>query len=258
MVWAVGTVALFGALALNGDLRAKQKFSDFRTVTPIAEGEWLVIGFPGGREKWTNEEQIVVRIAQKLRRQRLAGVHIEVVENKRRKLAIELVRKALDRNRNGALEARERETARIILYGQSMGGAAVVKAARELDAIGVPVQFTLQIDSFGLGDAEIPANVARAANLYQSNGLLVRGEKEIRAKDPARTQILGNFQYDYKGRRIELPRTAHVKWYKRLFWTAHTQMEFDPEVWNKTEELLLSELARGGTNVQTTAKASGW
>lgn len=231
-------------LAANGDLRAGQKYSDFTTVTPIKEGEWLVIGFPGGRERWNNPEQIVVRIANRLREKRLPGVHIETVENARRKLAIELVCNALDRNRNGQLDAEERSSARVILYGQSMGGAAVVKAARELDGLGVPVQLTLQIDSVGRGDAKVPPNVLRAANLYQTNGLLIRGEKEITAEDPARTQILGNFRYDYQQRKIELPRTAHVKWYKRLFWTAHTQMEFDPEVWSKTEELILAERAK--------------
>jgi len=239
-----GLAGLFLALGLNGDLRAGQKFSDFTTVTPIAEGEWLIIGFPGGREKWTNHEQIVVRLADRLRARQLPATHIEVVENKHRTLAMELVRRALDRNRNGKLEPEECRSARVILYGQSMGGAAVVKAARELNEIGVPVQLTVQIDSVGAGDARIPANVRRAANLFQPNGALIRGEKEIRAEDPARTEILGNFSYDYKQRKIELPRNAHVKWYKRMFWLAHTQMEFDPAVWEKTEALILAERNR--------------
>ncbi len=241
---ATALSALLLILLFNGDLRANQKFSDFTTVTPIAAEDWLIIGFPGGREKWTNHEQIVVRLADRLRARKLSTAHIEVVENKHRKLAIELVRRALDRNRNGQLEPEERDSARVILYGQSMGGAAVVKAARELDTLGVPVRLTVQIDSVGVGDARIPPNVRRAANLFQSNGVLIRGEKEIRAEDPARTEILGNFPYDYSRRKIILPRTAHVKWYKRLFWTAHTQMEFDPAVWEKAEALILAELHR--------------
>lgn len=242
LLFSLAVVGVFTTLAANGDLRAKQKYSDFTTVTPIGEGEYLVIGFPGGREKWTNTEQIVVRIANRLRTRQLPGVHIEVVENKRRKLAIELVRRALDRNQNSALEPAERDSAKIILYGQSMGGAAVVKAARDLEELGVPILRTVQIDSVGLGDGVIPANVLSAANLYQRNGKVIRGESAIRAEDPSRTQILGNFRYDYKQRRIDLPRTAHVKWYKRLFWTAHTQMEFDPDVWRQTEELILTEI----------------
>lgn len=235
-------VALVAGLGLNGDLRAQQKYSDFSTLTPLPEGEWLVIGFPGGREKWNNPEQICVRLADRLRGRNLAGVHIETVENKHRRLALDLVRNAFDRNRNGQLEAEERANAKIILYGQSMGGAAVVKAARELNALGLPVQLTVQIDSVGIGDEQIPTNVLRAANLYQPNGRIIHGEKEIRAMDPARTQILGNFGYDYSKRKIPLPKSSHVKWYKRLFYTAHTQMEFDPEVWGKTEGLILDEL----------------
>lgn len=241
---ASAVAVIFVALGLDGDLRANQKYSDLTTLTPVAEGDWLIIGFPGGREKWTNHEQIVVRLADRLRAQRLPATHIEVIENKHRKLAIELVRRALDRNRNGILEPEERASARIILYGQSMGGAAVVKAARELDALGVPVRLTLQIDSVGVGDARIPPNVRRAANLYQPNGALIRGEKEIRAEDPARTEILGNFAYDYSQRKIELPRNSHVQWYKRMFWLAHTQMEFDPDVWEKAEALILAERNR--------------
>ncbi len=244
-VKAAGTiVAAFLILGLNGDLRANQKYSDLTTITPIKEGDWLIIGFPGGREKWNNHDQIVVRLADRLRAHKLPATNIEVIENKHRKMAIELVRRALDRNRNGILEPEERASARVILYGQSMGGAAVVKAARELDALGVPVRLTLQIDSVGVGDATIPPNVARAANLYQPNGALIRGEKTIRAEDPARTEILGNFSYDYNVRKIELPQSAHVKWYKRMFWLAHTQMEFDPDVWEKAESIILAELKR--------------
>jgi len=244
LVSLAAVAAAFLGLAANGDLRAQQKYADFTTVTPLAAGEWLIIGFPGGREKWTNHEQIVVRLADRLRLRNLSGTHIEVVENKHRKLAIELVRNALDRNRNGKLEPEECRSARVILYGQSFGGAAVLKAARELNALGVPVQLTLQIDSVGVGDARVPVNVRRAVNLYQSNGLLIRGEKEIRAEDPGRTEILGNFAYDYDQRKIPLPHSAHVKWYKRMFWLAHTQMEFDPDVWEKAEALILAERAR--------------
>jgi thioesterase domain-containing protein len=69
------------------------------------------------------------------------------------------------------------------LYGQSFGGAAVVKLARQLDKLGVPVLLTVQIDSVGRGDARIPPNVARAASLFQRNGVLISGEAPIVAED---------------------------------------------------------------------------
>jgi hypothetical protein len=240
MLLALALALLLGLWA-NGDLRAKQRYGDFITRTPLAEGDYLVIGFPGGRERWNNEHQIARRIALRLRARHLPGVHIETVENKQRHLAVELVRNALDRNGDKQLDAQERASARIILYGQSFGGAATAKVARELHVLDVPVLLTVQVDSVGRGDAAVPPNVRKAANLFQRNGPFIRGEREIRADDPARTQILGNWQYDYRGKRIDL---TGKPWWKRLFSNAHTRMEFDPEVWAKLEELILAELPR--------------
>jgi hypothetical protein len=234
-------LALLAGLWANGNLLAKQRYRDFITRTPLAAGDYLVIGFPGGRERWNNEHQIARRIALRLRARHLPGVHIETVENKQRHLAVELVRNALDRNGDKQLDAQERASARIILYGQSFGGAATAKVARELHALDVPVLLTVQVDSVGRGDAAVPPNVRKAANLYQRNGPFIRGERQIRADDPARTQILGNWQYDYRGKRIDL---TGKPWWKRLFSNAHTKMEFDPQVWAKLEELILAELPR--------------
>ena len=98
---------------------------------------------------------------------------------------------------------------------------------------------TVQIDSVGIGDEVVPSNVRRAANLFQSNGLFVRGESRIRPADPGRTEILGNLEFDYADKEIDL---SSVSWLKRIFRTAHTKMDFDPEVWEKVEELILNEL----------------
>ncbi len=232
-------LALLLGLWANGDLRAKQRYRDFITRTPLAEGDYLVIGFPGGRERWDNERQIARRIALRLRARRLPGVHVETVENKQRHLAVELICNALDRNGDKQLDDAERASARIILYGQSFGGAATAKVARTLHALNIPVLLTVQVDSVGVGDAAVPPNVRKAANLYQRNGPFIRGEREIRADDPARTQILGNWRYDYRGKKVDL---TGKPWWKRLFSNAHTKMEFDPGVWAKLEELILAEL----------------
>jgi hypothetical protein len=173
----------------------------------------------------------------------LPGVHVETVENMKRDLALRLVRAAFDRDRDGALGEAERRSARLVVYGQSFGGAAVVKFARQLDAIGVPVLLTVQVDSVGRDDAVIPPNVARAANLFQRNGWVIRGEPEIRAADPARTEVVGNFEYDYRGKRIDI---SKVSWFKKIFRVAHTKMEYDPDVWARVEELLLGALPRSG------------
>jgi thioesterase domain-containing protein len=163
------------------------------------------------------------------------------VENKKRYLALELIRRAFDRNHDGQLDAQERANVRLIIYGQSFGGAAVVKLARELERMGAPVLLTVQVDSVGRGDRIIPTNVARAANLFQRNGLFIRGEPEVHAQDQSRTEIIGNFEFDYRNKKIDLSEESRMK---RLFRVAHTKMDFDPAVWSLVEELIVKEIKR--------------
>lgn len=223
-------------LVLGGTLLGAQRYQDFTTPTPLADEATLVIGFLGGRESWDNDKRGVRKLALKLRALKLPRVHVETVENTRRPIALALVRNAFDRDRNGRLDERERRSARVIVYGQSFGGAAVVKFARELETMGVPILLTVQVDSVGRKDAVIPPNVARAANLYQRDGFTIRGEREVRAADPRRTAILGNYRFTYRGKKIDL---SEVSWFKRLLQRAHTKMDFDPEVWALVEKMIL-------------------
>ncbi len=228
-------VVLAGLLA-GGCASRGQRYVHFSTPTPVADDDTLILGFLGGRDAWDDREVGVGRLAAKLRGLNLAGVHIETVENRRRGIAVELVRNSLDRNRDGMLDTAERASARLIVYGQSFGGAAVVKFARQLDALGVPVRLTVQVDSIGIGDEEIPPNVRAAANLHQQNGMLIRGEARIRAADPDRTRIVGNFEFDYENRDIDL---SGLGWFKTIGRVAHAKMDRDPEVWARVEALVL-------------------
>ena len=232
---ACGLCCVF-CLALTAGAARAQRYQDFTTPTPLKEGEVLIVGFMGGRECWDNDKRGVRKLALKLRARKLPGVHVETVENKKRRLAIELVRNAFDRDRDGRLDGRERASARLVVYGQSFGGAAVVKLARQLKAMGLPVLLTVQVDSVGRGDKVIPSNVGRAANLFQRDGLIIKGEREIRAEDPAKTTIVGNFKFDYEGKKIDL---SEVSWLKRLFQAAHTKMDHDPEVWALVERMIM-------------------
>ena len=231
-------IAVVGSFCV---LRSGQRYHHFVTLTPIEQHETLILGFMGGRNSWNDTEVGVGRLAQRLRRQDIAGIHLETVENTRRNLALRLVRASLDTDRDGRLQPVERLRARIIVYGQSFGGAAVVKFARQLEAQDIPVLLTIQVDSVGRGDGVIPANVRAAANLYQDNGRLIRGEAPIEAADPGRTRILGNFRFDYENSDIDL---SHLRWYKKIGRVAHAKMDRDPEVWRKVEELILGVLER--------------
>ena len=68
------------------------------------------------------------------------------------------------------------------------------------------VLLTIQVDSISMfrnNDRLIPANVARAANFYQPNGLL-HGQSGIRAADPARTRIIGKFPLRLQSQSLSL------------------------------------------------------
>ncbi len=218
-----------------------QRYYHFTSRTPLNDGHILVLGFMGGREPWDNDQRNVRKLALKLRALNLPHIHIETVENKKRDLAVQLIHNAFDRNRDGRLDEQECATTRLIIYGQSFGGAAVVKLAHQLKQLGIPILLTVQVDSVGRGDNIIPANVSRAANLFQSNGIFIKGEKAIRAEDTSKTAILTNYQFDYRNKKIDL---SEVSWTKKIFRVAHTKMEYDPEVWAKVEELILKEIGR--------------
>ena len=219
-----------------------QRYRDFTVPRPLPTNAYLVIGFTGGIEHWDTPTRPVRKLALDLREQRIPNVYAETVEHAHRGLALKLILDALDRNRDGRLDTAERSSARIILYGHSMGGAAVVKLARELQERGIPVLLTVQVDSIGAHDSVIPANVARAANFYQHTSHVLRGVGAIRAADPGATIILGNFRYDYSHRDVDLTGTTLPE---RVAGGAHTKMEFDPEVWSRVRELIVQEIHRG-------------
>jgi hypothetical protein len=206
------------------------------TVSPF-----IVMGFVGGFVKHDAMVHSAVQLASHLRRDYPSGVYTEAFENHHGGKAYLQIVRLLDTDRDGRLSAEEKRNARIILYGHSWGASEVVTLARELGREGIPVLLTIQVDSVakpGENDRIIPANVAEAANFYQLNGFL-HGQTRIRAADPARTRIIGNFLLDYKASPIHC---KEYPWYDRLFMKAHIQIECDPRVWAQVESLIDSRL----------------
>ena len=207
----------------------------------IATAPVIVIGFVGGFVKHDDMVHSAVQVAAHLRQDHPSGVYVEVIENHHGEKARAEIVRLMDTDRDGTLSIEEKRNARIILYGHSWGASEAVTLARELGKEGIPVLLTVQVDSVpkpGENDKLIPANVAEAANFYQLNGFL-HGEPQISAADPARTHIIGNFHFDYKG--IPLG-CKEYPWYNRLFMKAHTQIECDPKVWTQVESLIQSRL----------------
>lgn len=202
----------------------------------------IVIGFVGGFVKHDASVHSAVQVAAHLRKNDPSDVYVEVVENHHREMARAKIIRYLDTDHDGKLSAEEKRNARIILYGHSWGASETVTLARELGREGIPILLTVQVDSVskpGQNDSVIPDNVAEAANFYQLDGF-VHGQRQIRAADPARTRIIGNYRFDYKTNPIEC---KQYPWYDRVFMKSHTEIECDPRVWNQVESLIQTRLA---------------
>lgn len=211
------------------------------TANFLSAGQLLVIGFVGGRIAGDNNIHQEVQFANHLRKEYPKEMAVDVFANHSGPRAHQAILRLLDTDNNGALSADEKAQARIILYGHSWGASEAVTTARALERDGIPVLLTIQVDSVskrGEDDGLIPANVAQAINLYELDGFL-HGRAQIVAADPLRTQILGNFKFDYK------TKSANCKdypWFARLFMRPHIEMESDPKVWSRVESLIRSKM----------------
>jgi hypothetical protein len=201
----------------------------------------IVIGFVGGFVKHDNAVHSTVQVVRHLRKQYASGTYIEAFENRNRKKAYQEIQRRLDVNKDGALSTEEKQNARIVIFGHSWGASETVTLARKLERDGIPVLLTIQVDSvskIGQNDKIIPANVGQAVNFYQPDGI-IHGRPAIRAADPDRTEIVGNFRFDYSTHPIQCD---GYPWFDRVLVKAHTEIECDPKVWNQVESLIYSKL----------------
>jgi len=233
---AVRLLSLF-LLAVGAWADSKyQMFSDFTTPLPVHTGQTLVLGIVGGWERWDAPQRGVRRTALELRSLRLPGVWVETVENHRMELAHELIEKAFDFDGSGKLDPAEIAGARIVIYGQSLGGRASLQLCRWLREKGIRVLLVLLIDSYGRDSYSVPTNVMAAANLFQRDSAVVRGNRRIFAEDATKTRIYGNWAYRYRGREIPMPGEP---WTRKWFLGAHLKMEYDPEPWARVRDLVV-------------------
>jgi hypothetical protein len=201
----------------------------------------IVIGFVGGFIRHDDAVHSTVILARNLQHDYASSVHVETFENRRITDARNTILRLLAEGHSGEPTAEEKRAARVILYGHSWGASAALLLARQLQTSGVPVVLTVQVDSvakLGQDDALVPGNVEHAANFYQSNGF-PRGQKQIRAADAGRTQILGNFRFDYDSKPLACP---GYPWIARTFMKSHIEIECDPEVWQRVEGLIRAQL----------------
>jgi hypothetical protein len=197
----------------------------------------VVIGFVGGFVHADDLRHSEIQLARKLQESYPSGVTVGIFENRERARARRMIFESL----KSGPTADDNRRPNLILYGHSWGASAVVTLARELGKEHVPVSLTIQVDSIaknGQDDSVIPANVAEAVNFYQTRGIL-HGRPTIRAADPARTRILGNFRFTYAR---EPAQCRAYPWYDRLLFKGHTSIECDPQVWSQVESLIRMRL----------------
>jgi hypothetical protein len=202
---------------------------------------YILVGFVGGFVRHNNPHHGPVLLAKDIERYSPTHSFIQVFENRHRKSAYKAILRQLDTNHDRVLSPDEKSHARIILFGQSWGASAVVLLARELHRDDIPVLLTVQVDSIAKpwqDDDIIPDNVSAAANFYQPHGLL-HGQKIIRAADTSKTQILGNYRFDYK---ISPVKCEGMSWFDRTITPGHMQSECDPHLWSQVETLVRQRL----------------
>ncbi len=205
-----------------------------------APAQTLVLGIAGGWEPADAPWTITRRIATHLEFQSFPDTTFETFGNHHLDQAKERITRHLDINHDGVLDQQERTQARLVLYGQSLGGAATINLCRWLKKQQIPVRLNVQIDSVGLRDGKVPSNVKEAANLYQRDFGPIRGQSKIKPEDPKQTRILGNWRYRYP--RDKVIDTTEWPLGHRLIVNPHLKMEFDPEVSAKVEELIANTL----------------
>ena len=209
----------------------------------------IVIGFVGGFVRSDDVKHPEVLFAALLRQRYPSTVHAEVFANHDGRNALRRVLHLLDTDGDGVLTAGEKKQASIIIYGHSWGASQAVTLARELGEQGIPVLLTIQVDSVhkpGHTDSTIPSNVRSAVNFYQLKGP-IHGRPRIRAADPERTNIIGNFEMRYQNRQINCD---NYPWIARHLNKPHHEIENDPLVWEQIASMIDSELFKGTSMVE--------
>ena len=246
MAWRIvmGYVIFFLGSPLTNAQQAPVAFANLNVTEvegPAKEAPSIVVGFVGGFVRHDDMVHSGVQLASRLHAEYGPRLYVQVFENRRREEAHQDILKALDTEHRGALSDEQKRNARIIIYGMSWGGSETVELARELEKDKIPVLLAITVDSVakpGQNNRLIPANVAEAANFYQTGGLL-HGEPEIQAADPSRTKILGNFRYEYDDKNVPC---ENYPWWDRYLVRQHTEIECDPAVWNRVDSLIRSKL----------------
>lgn len=201
----------------------------------------IIIGFVGGFVRSNDMKHPEVQFAARLRGAYPSAVHAEMFANHDGRHALRRVLQLLSEDEAEVPTSLEKEKAKIIIYGHSWGASQAVTLARNLGRLDIPVSLAILVDSvhkLGHDDAVIPPNVRNFVNFYQTRGL-IHGRSHIRAADPNRTNMIGNFRMAYDDRHIDC---NNYPWIARHLNKPHHEIENDPLVWEQIASMVDSAL----------------
>jgi hypothetical protein len=156
-------------------------------------GKVIVIGFVGGLRSPEDTNQGVVQIRNRLKNIGCDDLQVNTYSHFHWGSAYKNVLQTIDLDHNGGLSDEElRQAPKILIFGHSLGGWAVIKLAKRLEKAHIPIELTVQVDTVGIGDAVVPGNVKFAMNYYQRSQWPIRGEKRIRAENASSTNVIDN------------------------------------------------------------------
>ena len=131
---------------------------------PYAPTPTLVIGFMGGFVHSDDLRHSEAQLAQRLEESYGDHVRVELFENRQRAQARKSIVDWVNRLEAARITGEGIQQPRILLFGHSWGGSAVVYLARDLEREGIPVTLTIQVDSVrkhGQDDSVIPGQCCR-------------------------------------------------------------------------------------------------
>ncbi len=230
-------------------------FRDNYGIRNMVVEKTIIIGFVGGFVRSSDIKHPEVQFAARLREAYPSTVHAEVFANHDGKHALRRVLQLLSEDEVGVPTALQKDKASVIIYGHSWGASQAVTLARDLGRLDIPVSLAILVDSVhkpGHDDAVIPPNVRNFVNFYQTRGL-IHGRSHIRASDPGRTKMIGNFRMLYEERHIDC---GNYPWIARHLNKPHHEIENDPLVWEQITSMIDSELFKRNSVVEASSPST--
>ena len=87
---------------------------------------------------------------------------------------------------------------------------------------------------------------AEVGSIDQDEGAVIAGQHPIRPADPARTTIVGEWEFDYDRPPGNEIRIDGLPWHKTILRADHARMDRDPRVWSVAARLV-GDACRGRT-----------